>query len=368
MKISGLYQKRGWWYYQPPTGTNGTRPSAIALKTRSAEEAIDLAFTLRDQAQLIAAATKDRMSGAIEQYLSEKLALGKHEKIASYKTGKALRQICSEMGDPKLNEITEEAIKEWVLHLRKRKCKLAIRRSTGVGTVRERPKTAVGDATVAAYSRILRGFITWIHEEGRIVRKPMKELPSGRCKKTRKMRFTTLMERDLLLEVVTRPDLAFILHLGFHGGLRFGEILAMEPDWLWFAENGNLGKIRVQETKFWKPKDKEAREVPMSPTLLDFLKSWPVEGRFLLEPRKNIFPDPPKYRYHPRAGFAKHVALCGIPWLTFHDMRHSCASHLIQRGASLAEVAAFLGDELSVVEKHYAGLLPSSHDVAARLG
>lgn len=32
-KIKGLYEKRGWFYYQPPTGDDGVRPKAIALGT-----------------------------------------------------------------------------------------------------------------------------------------------------------------------------------------------------------------------------------------------------------------------------------------------------------------------------------------------
>ena len=40
------------------------------------------------------------------------------------------------------------------------------------------------------------------------------------------------------------------------------------------------------------------REIPMAPRLLDFLKKWPIEGRFVLEPKKDVFPESPKQRYN----------------------------------------------------------------------
>jgi hypothetical protein len=48
-------------------------------------------------------------------------------------------------------------------------------------------------------------------------------------------------------------------------------------------------------------------------------------------------------------------------------MRHSYGAHLIQRKATLAELAKLLGDELSVVEKHYAGLMEARHNLAQLL-
>lgn len=366
-KIKGLYEKRGWFYYQPPTGENGVRPKAIALGTADLLEAINLSFSERDRFQLVAATVKDRMSPAIDLYLKEKLAARKHTPKTSYNTGKALHQICMEMGNPKLNEINEKKVEEWATNLRERKCRVAIRVKDAAGIVRERKKTSVSDSAVAAYSRVLRAFITWCHEKGKILKKPVKSIPSGRCKKTRKMRFTSFKERDLLLDRVTNPELAFIYHVGFLAGLRFGEMLAMEPDWLWFSDDGKHGKIRVQETKFWKPKDKEAREIPMAPRLMAFLKKWPVEGGFVLRPKNDVFPEPPKYRFNPEVSFRKHAVSCGVPWLTYHDMRHSFGAHLLQRGAKIADVADLLGDDVIVTERHYAGLMKAKRGVVALL-
>ena len=375
-KIKGLYEKRGWWYYQPPTDAEGIRPKAIALGTADFLEAINLSYSERDRFQLVAAAVKDRMSQAIDHYLKEKLAARKHRPKTSYNTGKALHQICSEMGNPTLSELNEKKVEQWAIALRARQCRVAIRVKNAAGEVRARKKsgkgcarkkTTVSDSAVAAYSRQLRAFTNWCHETGRILNNPTKLIPSGRCKKPRKMRFTSFAERDLLLDQVIRPDLAFLYHVGFLAGLRFEEMLAMEPDWLWFSDDGKHGKIRVQDTEFWKPKDEEAREIPMAPRLLKFLKQWPIGGRFALMPKKDVYPEAPKYRYNPEASFKKHAVNCGVPWLTYHDMRHSFGAHLLQRGASIADVAQLLGDDIIVTERHYSGLMKAKREVVALL-
>ena len=366
-KIKGLYEKRGWFYYQPPTGDDGARPKAVALGTKDFLEAINLSYSERERFQLVAEAVRGRMCEAIEQYLKEKLAAREHRPKTSYNTGKALHQICMEMGNPLLSEINEKKIADWAKQLRARKCRVAIRVKKADGTVRERKKTSVSDSAVAAYSRILRAFLNWCHERGRVLKKPSKSIPSGRCKKTRKMRFTSFKERDLMLDRVTQAELAFIYHVGFLAGLRFGEMIAMEADWLWFADDGEHGKIRVQETRFWQPKDKEAREIPMAPRLLQFPKKWPIEGSFVLKPKKDVFPEAPKYRYNPEVSFRKHAVSCGVPWLTYHDMRHSFGAHLLQRGATIADVADLLGDDVIVTERHYAGLMKAKRGVVALL-
>ena len=46
----------------------------------------------------------------------------------------------------------------------------------------------------------------------------------------------------------------------------------------------------------------------------------------------------------------------GLPWVTFHVLRHTRASWWVQAGVSLAKCAYFLGNSLEVCERYYAGL------------
>jgi integrase len=47
----------------------------------------------------------------------------------------------------------------------------------------------------------------------------------------------------------------------------------------------------------------------------------------------------------------------GIKDLSFHSMRHTFASTALMRGASPTEVAAWLGDTVAVVMRHYAHVI-----------
>ena len=362
MKIKGLYRKRGWWYFQPATGADGVRPGAIALRTQDDEEAARMAFEEIERFQAAAGASRGRMDQAVRQYLKARADARAHTDRTAYNTEKALLQICEDMGNPKLADLTAEKCAAWAVDVRARGRRVAIRGSK-VKVKRNKP---VSDATVAAYSRVFRAFLGWAHGEGKILRNPSSALPAGRMKASRKMRFCTIAERDSLLDSAP-DDLALILHLGFLAGLRFGEILAMEPDWFWFSEDGGRGKITVQRTAHWQPKDKEARVVPMAPRLLAFLAGLKVKGKFVLRPDKGKWPKPPKYRYNPSVAFAKHAAACGVSWLSYHDMRHSFGAHLAQRGAKIIEIAALLGDDVGVVEAHYVGFLPAGDDVVGLL-
>jgi integrase len=80
-----------------------------------------------------------------------------------------------------------------------------------------------------------------------------------------------------------------------------------------------------------------------------------------------VFPEPPDYRYNPEVSFRKHAVGCGVPWLTYHDLRHSFGAHLLQRGAKIADVADLLGDDVIVTERHYAGLMRAQRGVVALL-
>ena len=82
------------------------------------------------------------MSPAIDLYLKEKLGTRKHAPKTSYNTGKALHQICMEMGNPKLSEINEKKIEKWATQLRARKCRVAIRvkEATGKSASEKKPR------------------------------------------------------------------------------------------------------------------------------------------------------------------------------------------------------------------------------------
>jgi site-specific recombinase XerD len=54
---------------------------------------------------------------------------------------------------------------------------------------------------------------------------------------------------------------------------------------------------------------------------------------------------------------------CGVPFVTYHTLRHSFATHLAEKGKSMKDIAAYLGDDISTTEKHYIAFSPADDGV-----
>lgn len=125
--------------------------------------------------------------------------------------------------------------------------------------------------------------------------------------------------------------------LAVYAGLRAGEVAGLRPA----AVDFDNETITVSETYCGEPtKSKHVRVVPLAPGLADILKPWlrfrrgewvvMREGR-ALEPKDAL------------NGYARRACRrAGIDEVTFHDLRHTCASHLAKR-IPLPMVGAILG-------------------------
>jgi len=68
-----------------------------------------------------------------------------------------------------------------------------------------------------------------------------------------------------------------------------------------------------------------------------------------------------------RTGFAKACATVGIKDFKIHDLRHTCAAHLISAGVALAEVRDLLGHSTVMMTERYAHLAPARVRDAVRV-
>jgi integrase len=341
MKIKGLYEKRGWWYYQPPT-VDGVRPAAIALKTKDQGEAVDKAYTLHSK-KALHAQSSDCMEELLAVYLKAQTAAAIHTARTTSIAEITLGKLAKDWGNPKVSTITRKKIEEWRAELQGR---------DGYGGEK------MSEASIGSYLRRLSGFLSWLVKEKHLREHPMAEIRLGRVKKTRREKFCTFEQRELLLKDPPTLEIEQILYMGFFAGLRFGEMLAMPPGWLTPKAKGLI--LTVQETSYWKPKDKECRSIEVHPRLAACFARHDLTGPFVLAPKKKIWRDAPKYRYNPKKAFKAYVASLGMPWVTYHTLRHSFATHLAMKGAEMIEIAHALGDSLRVVEETYIGLSPLS--------
>lgn len=358
--IKGLYEKRGWFYYQPPTPKDGSgRPRPVALKTRDLVEAIE---RMSDQEMEIRM-ERAVLSGTLREVLPKYYEAKREDAVKTRRARKViLDQFMEDTGNPRADALSTEIINRWREGLAER---------TGRGGKGGTGKPLSG-TTIKSYTITLRAFVNWLREEKILRHDPMLKLQrQTRVAKTRRHDFLTVEERERALghEDVS-PQVRLILHLGFFAGLRDAEMLAMTPDWIWISPDQTHGSISVQETvvrhksggsSVWRPKTREVRTIPMHPRLLAFIKGYGLKRPFMVMPGNEFWPDDStnSKRYDARKALHTLAKRAQVRKLNFHIMRRTFATHLAMKGVTMAEIAGLLGDTVKVTEDHYAGFSPS---------
>ena len=276
----------------------------------------------------------------INDYCSYQLAGGYHTPTTSVETIRFLTQVEAWLDRP-LQTATPTEMRHFKDHL----------------SQSQKP------ATVKSNMGRASGFFTWCIERGYAESNPTKGLKFPRTLPTRRERYCTKVEREKLLLDIERDDIAFILWTGFFLGLRIKEIIESRRSWL----DMNAGVFNVQNTDTFTTKDKACRQIAVSDRLSDFLAIYLAkwegdDSTFLLRPDKKSgkkVADPTKkpnrWRYDPTRPFKAHVGNRGLPWVSFHVLRHTFATLHAIAGTPLTTIARELGDDPLTTYKSYIG-------------
>ena len=156
-----------------------------------------------------------------------------------------------------------------------------------------------------------------------------------------------------LLNCVREERFAVCLRLIYHCGLRVGEAVGLEVQDI--LSGHNPPRLHIRNAKGGKD-----RHVPMAAAMLEELRAFWRSHR---NP-KLLFPCPPPAKE--RAVFSRSLAQTNVPMsvasvqevfrlarrtsdvhprATTHTLRHSYATHLLERGISLRQISAYLGHE-----------------------
>jgi integrase len=141
-----------------------------------------------------------------------------------------------------------------------------------------------------------------------------------------------------------------IVVLALATAARRGEIQKLA----WSDVNFRQGKITFRDTK-----NEEDRTVPLVGHAWHTLKAWKkvrrIDSDLVFPARK---PDSPvEYR----AAWEQALVEAGIEGAVFHDLRHTAATNLQERGASTLEIAAFLGHKTLAMVKRYSHTRNEAH-------
>jgi integrase len=157
-----------------------------------------------------------------------------------------------------------------------------------------------------------------------------------------RLRFLTEVEIDSLLTTCT-PHLRPIVETALLTGMRRGELLSMK----W--EQIRNGFIYLTETKSGK-----ARQIPINERLAQVFREV-RRGNQLKS--TYVFCDSQGRRfYEVKRSFVSACRRAGIEDFRFHDLRHTFASRLVMKGASLKAVQELLGHADMKMTMRYAHL------------
>lgn len=259
------------------------------------------------------------------------------------------------LGRRPLTEVSERDVRRW-LH--------AMRKADG---------SLPSPTTLSNALSLVRGALEWAREEGRIASNPARDvkLPRAVRKKAASVRdFEWLRPEEIA--AVTDCDAIplrsrLIFAVAIYSGLRAGELWGLR----WSDVDFERRVIEVRRSFEDAPKTHQVRDVQMLAPVYDALTAWRAEFiRRRTRSRHDLVWPSRSEAWHSDgydAGWVdKWRRKAGVRrGVRFHDLRHTCASHLLQgtwapslleRPLRLEEVRDWLGHEDIATTQRYAHL------------
>jgi site-specific recombinase XerD len=218
-------------------------------------------------------------------------------------------------------------------------------------------KARVAPSTAESYMFSIRSFFNWCVAQNLCRRNPAFEVHLDRVDHKGRARFADLELAERLIQNAPNDDLRFVLYCGFHTGMRKLEIVEAVPEWF----NLVARTLEIRATATFRPKDRDARTVPLTDQFVEFLNRYGLRSPYVLQPE--VTQGKHRYRFDFRRSFADYMKAEGVEWISPHVMRHSFASICASKGIDIYRIATWLGDDVRVVQRHYAKLRPDDREI-----
>jgi len=161
------------------------------------------------------------------------------------------------------------------------------------------------------------------------------------------IRFLTEAEATRLINTC-RPDFRLLVHGALFTGARYNELASLQVNHF----NPDARSIYIQPSKSGKP-----RHIPLSADGLAFLSEITTgkTGAEFIFTKQGGTPWGKNHQVRPLKEACKKAKI--EPEITFHDLRHTYASLLANRGADLLTISKLLGHaDTRITGRHYAHL------------
>ena len=320
-----------------------------------------------------------------ERWLDRRELDGSHRSVDSERSVWRTHVLDAPFIDEPLGGITKLEVRRWVKALTLKPVRRAVRTKAGVKS-RTGTRT-ISRQTVQHARNLLSSCFKAAVEDELLVDNPLEGVTVPRDARVQEKDATwKYLEPDEIAMLERSPDIPedsrAVFLTAIYTGLRKGELWGLK--WEDVALDGDRPHLVVRRSHKQAPKNGLIRNVPLLPRALEVLRAWKeVAPRSRagwvfaraggLQRRKDdnagwydrTYKSSGKRRtspgYKSRAGITRKVR--------FHDMRHTCASHLVMgtwgRAWSLQEVRDFLGHSSIDVTERYAKLSPDGLHRAA---
>jgi integrase len=328
-KIRGIYQRGNiFWFAR----MENRRRTQVSLRTSDYSEAVQNAMKIVEHPFL-------NESGPLEQeveaFLAHKTRQNEYTAASVESKKYALHEFAAFVAKRRITDISTADVDRFYRALQQR----------------------VSESTAQGYITTVRSFFNRLVELRKIRHNPVEGVQLARLDQKGRLPFCAPDERDKLIANAPSDEMKFVLYCGFHAGLRKNEIIEARPEWF----DLERGALHVRATDTFRPKDREARTIPLTREFQHFLRRYGMRSPFMLRP--DVPHGDARYRYDFRRPWSAFTQQQGLEWVTPHVMRHTFASLLASEGVSIYKIALWLGVDVRVVQKHYAKLLPKDADI-----
>lgn len=297
------------------------------------------------------------------------------------------RHVLPHLGDHALHEVTRAAVVAWVEKLRATPATTS-KAGSGRGARVSAGRT-LSPLTVKHALRLLRAALAAAVDAGRVRENAAREVrpPKPRAVTHEPWTFLDAAEIHAVTSCSAIPDPERAIYTAaIYTGLRLGELWGLR--WEDVRLDGDRPEVTVRRSHAGATKSGKIRRVPLLPGAREALgrmtgrrDGWVFPGEHGQRRRDDDARWSPGWRIVDRAsGARERVKINGYREragitrrVRFHDLRHTCASHLLMGtwGVRLPieEVSAWLGHSSTAVTQRYAHLAPDhlSARVAAAL-
>jgi len=206
---------------------------------------------------------------------------------------------------------------------------------------KSRLKLGNTQTTVNRYLQLLKRMFNLAIEEGYLERNSVTRVKFHSEKDNLKERTLKEEEETKLMETCSKP-LSSIIVVALNTGMRRAEILGLK----WIQIDLKARIIRVEKTKSGR-----VRFIPINDVLfseLNRLRSENSQSPFVF-----FNPKTRKPYLDMKTGFKGALRRAGIEGLRFHDLRHTFASRLVEKGADIETVRDLLGHHSITITQRY---------------